>query len=258
MSRPVRHWPGGIPRTIQPHPNGNLTLDEIKDEVKGWLLYVQESWVPRSSEDDEEYELRQRRALVERWASPFSCIAMTSRRAIVSRKPTNPLSHISIHTQRLQVIQLRTSLFLHLGYQGPYLLVDEDGLQTGLLTVVNFKNSGSVQETLLVRPFNMREPYNWLMTLGKGIEEVSSRDGERRHQNQPIDMGLPILDILCQAKEANQLPTNLALCDREQWQEDLELYAPGYLALEAQGLGGEYDLSQLTEPDMVEGTRKRI
>jgi hypothetical protein len=71
-------------------------------------------------------------------------------------------------------------------------------------------------------------------------------------------MDLPILDILRQTKEANQLPTNMSLCDNQQWQEGVEMYAPGYLALEAEGHGGEYDLNPLTAPDMVEGTRKRI
>ncbi|OKP00020.1 hypothetical protein PENSUB_8218 [Penicillium subrubescens] len=67
------HWPGGIPREIKPHPETDLSQDELEEEVKGWLLFVQENWVPRDraniSDDDKEYELRQRRALVQNWAS---------------------------------------------------------------------------------------------------------------------------------------------------------------------------------------------
>lgn len=66
------HWPGGIPREIKHHPKANLSQDELREEVKGWLLFVQESWVPRdraNTNDDKEYELRQRRALVQKWAS---------------------------------------------------------------------------------------------------------------------------------------------------------------------------------------------
>ncbi|KAG2027748.1 hypothetical protein GB937_000190 [Aspergillus fischeri] len=65
-------WPGGIPSHIRPHHTADLSFDEIKEEVKGWLLFVKESWVSRAhagvaESEDEDYELRQRRALVDRW-----------------------------------------------------------------------------------------------------------------------------------------------------------------------------------------------
>ncbi|GFG15823.1 hypothetical protein IFM61392_09179 [Aspergillus lentulus] len=64
---------GGIPCSIKPHPEDDLSLDQMKEEVKGWLLFVQENWVRRSeadiAEDNGDYELRQRRKLVEQWAS---------------------------------------------------------------------------------------------------------------------------------------------------------------------------------------------
>lgn len=67
------HWPGGIPRELKPHPKADLSQDELREEIKGWLLFVQESWLPRDqaniSDNDKEYELRQRRALVQQWAS---------------------------------------------------------------------------------------------------------------------------------------------------------------------------------------------
>ncbi len=67
------YWPGGIPREIKHHSEADLSQGELREEVKGWLLFVQESWVPRdwanTSNDDKEYELRQRRALVQKWAS---------------------------------------------------------------------------------------------------------------------------------------------------------------------------------------------
>jgi hypothetical protein len=40
MSQKLRHWPGGIPPQIRPHHRGDLCTDEIKEEVKGWLLFV--------------------------------------------------------------------------------------------------------------------------------------------------------------------------------------------------------------------------
>jgi hypothetical protein len=76
--------------------------------------------------------------------------------------------------------------------------------------------------------------------------------------NKRLDMDLPIIDILCQAKDATQLPNSMVLCDREQWTSDVELYAPGYLALEAEGRGGEYPLTSLTVPASIESIKKQV
>lgn len=75
-------------------------------------------------------------------------------------------------------------------------------------------------------------------------------------QNNRLDIDLPIIDILYQAKAADQLPQTMDLSYREQWMEDVELYAPGYLALEAEGRAGEYSLHRLTDPESVDMTRK--
>jgi hypothetical protein len=80
----------------------------------------------------------------------------------------------------------------------------------------------------------------------------------RLMQNIRLDMDLPIIDILCQARAANQLPTTMNLYDREQWINDVELYAPGYLALEAEGRAGEYPLHRLIVPGSVERVRKQV
>lgn len=64
-------------------------------------------------------------------------------------------------------------------------------------------------------------------------------------------MDLPILDILCNAQAENQLVSDMVLCDRDQWKDDVELYAPGYLAVEAAGRGGEYDFNLLVSPDVI-------
>ncbi|EEA25416.1 hypothetical protein PMAA_065260 [Talaromyces marneffei ATCC 18224] len=48
----------------------------------------------------------------------------------------------------------------------------------------------------------------------------------------------------------------MAICYREQWTSDVELYVPGYLALEAEGRKGEYPLTLLTAP--IEGVKKQV
>lgn len=72
-----------------------------------------------------------------------------------------------------------------------------------------------------------------------------------------MDMGLPIVDILVSVAEPNgSLAPHTIYRDREQFEKDIEFYAPGYLAVEAAGKGGEYDLRRLTEPDDIPFDRK--
>lgn len=72
-------------------------------------------------------------------------------------------------------------------------------------------------------------------------------------------MDLPIHGILDHAKTSNQLNQEwMDLCDREDWREDIERYAPGYMVLEAAGNGADYDLSRLSVPLTIEGMKKRV
>jgi hypothetical protein len=58
-----------------------------------------------------------------------------------------------------------------------------------------------------------------------------------------MEMDGPILDILDTALDLSQVVD--MDCDRDQFAEDIELYAPGYLGLEAAGCAGEYDVARL-------------
>ncbi|KAJ6133721.1 hypothetical protein N7523_000043 [Penicillium sp. IBT 18751x] len=57
-------WPAGIPE-IHLHPT-DLPADELPEEAKGWLLFVKEEYQPVSTTEE---GLRQRRALIEKWAT---------------------------------------------------------------------------------------------------------------------------------------------------------------------------------------------
>lgn len=71
-----------------------------------------------------------------------------------------------------------------------------------------------------------------------------------------MDMDLPIHDILDHAKTSNQLNQEwMDLCDREDWREDIERYAPEYIVLEA---AADYDLGRLSVPLTIEGMKKRV
>jgi hypothetical protein len=78
----------------------------------------------------------------------------------------------------------RTGTILYLDH-GPYMLVDEDGLKTGRLALTVFADNGVVEDSLLIRPFNMQQPYLWFSTLGKGLDDVKHTEGGYRHQNPP-------------------------------------------------------------------------
>jgi hypothetical protein len=172
----------------------------------------------------------------------------------------------------LSIYLTHTGTVLYLGNEGPYLLVDELGLQSGRLTIVEYEVNGSVRDSVEIRPFNMKMPYLYAFVNWKGFDNIKHTRGACRHQNTPwvsldllpnrltyairLNMDRPVVDILCQAKDANQLPNSMILCDREQWTSDVELYAPGYLALEAEGHGGDYPLSRLTVPD--ENVKKQV
>ncbi|KAK9794212.1 putative HNH nuclease domain-containing protein [Seiridium cardinale] len=77
MADPAKYWPGGIPPHVQCH--GEPLEDDLAEEVKGWQLFLEpvltypkknkENSVPREpGNEDENFEVSQRRRLVEQWA----------------------------------------------------------------------------------------------------------------------------------------------------------------------------------------------
>ncbi|PKX89657.1 uncharacterized protein P174DRAFT_515710 [Aspergillus novofumigatus IBT 16806] len=279
MTRPVRHWPGGIARSIKRHPEDDLSLDQMKEE----------NWVRRSeAEDDGDYELRQRRKLVEQWASatqefrdsfhnraPIGLPGTESDSEVLGglRYPAEALERIN-DTQQPCDLRARWMKFVILLYgygmeithclqthympseavpnpattRGPFALVDEEGLRTGRLSLTAFRTNGDVEDSVLIRPFNMHKPYLQYGTLGKGLDDAKGAEGAFTPQNQSLNMDLPILDIL-----------EMVLGDRDQWKEDVERYTPGFLALEAIGRGAEYDLNLLTPGgDLGGGVKRRM
>ncbi|RHZ47427.1 uncharacterized protein CDV56_102568 [Aspergillus thermomutatus] len=344
------HWPGGIPSHIRPHHTADLSFDEIKEEVKGWLLFVKESWVPRAhagvpEDEDDDYELRQRRALVERWAAgaqefrdsfqeraPIGLPGTETRNfpsdpdeglryppealermfnpnqpghngGVISLAPVDAahpvnqarwgkflillyrydlesghcldndymfsVASLNLATTTtasyddfLPWLYLESALFsgiyltrggtvLYLGQLHNHLLVDEEGLRTGRLAIVDYDIDGTVKDLVLRRPFNMHQPYQNLFHNGQSISDVSQGLGGGNFHNQPLNMDLPILDILEHAEVANQLFDTTSLCNLEDWKGDVEVYSPGYLALEAAGRDLYYDLQNLVSPQEV-------
>lgn len=65
-----RHWLGGIPSTIRPHPEQQDSGFDFDIITQGFRRFICKNWKPRNNEDDAgfEYEDTQRRKLIEAWA----------------------------------------------------------------------------------------------------------------------------------------------------------------------------------------------
>ncbi|KAJ5501494.1 hypothetical protein N7453_006311 [Penicillium expansum] len=261
------HWPGGIPREIKRHAT-DVSRDEIEEQVKGWLLFVRESWLPRPSDldADKEYELRQRRALVQQWASasqefrdsyhnraisegnqfpsyprealervyafmpcePNHAICMAPvedplnkarwvKLAILFYRYDyeaghclpimNPIPNMAVPNPAtpnthsvpdfLPWYYLESACFgdIYLTKMGSvlyekntrhFMIVDEEGLKTARLTLVEFALNGDIRHSTLIRPFNMFPLSLDLFVNGRvGVLEAKERSGGRAYQNTP-------------------------------------------------------------------------
>ncbi|ETS79023.1 hypothetical protein PFICI_08876 [Pestalotiopsis fici W106-1] len=68
MADPAKYWPGGIPAHIRCH--GEPITERLDEECKGWQLFLEESAQAREpGNNDANFEVNQRRKLVDQWAS---------------------------------------------------------------------------------------------------------------------------------------------------------------------------------------------
>ncbi|KAK1141550.1 hypothetical protein N8T08_008963 [Aspergillus melleus] len=303
---------------------------KLVEEARGWLLFVRENWISRekagiSEDEDEDYELRQRRDLVERWASAeqsfrdsfhsrapprksatdypeaslhriedrrhqfgeFICLAKIdtpAKRArfikililtyqldgetmhpfIEANIPTmvqpNPASFPDPSTFSIDDFMMwafvETADFttMTMSRSGHVLFdsdmmghkfIDQNTIDTGRVSMVEFKTNGMVDQTAMRLPFNIFQAMIYIAGLGWGVERVEeSAAGGDESSNGPLDFDLPILDILESGFENDYLSFEGGV---ETWAQDIEKYAPGYLALEKEGKAAEYDIRNLVE-----------
>ncbi|KAF3011304.1 hypothetical protein E8E14_001029 [Neopestalotiopsis sp. 37M] len=82
MTDPARYWPGGVPSEVRFHPTP--VRGSLRNEIKGWQLFLKENAVGRGTgETDSTFEVRQRRKLMQRWAS----MSQSDRDAYQNRAP---------------------------------------------------------------------------------------------------------------------------------------------------------------------------
>ncbi|OOQ88774.1 hypothetical protein PEBR_11396 [Penicillium brasilianum] len=328
---PVRHWPGGIPPSIRIQPDGERSEDAEIEDSRGWLLFVKEEWRTRDDTgipaDDTEYELRQRRLLIERWASteqsfrdsyhsraPFpkspidypqhalDRITDTKQRAgqvyclapvtkdhprnytrwlkiqimlynldgeyghimypnddvvVAEQNPatarpdglhkTDFMSWKYLETADFQALTMtRFGMVRFLRGRWAQFVVDQEGLETGLLSLADFLPNGQIEIEMLRRPFNLIGVMRFMYGLGWNVSRLKFENtGGYDWANEPMEMDDPILDILETALDLSEMVDMDG--DRDQFAEDIELYAPGYLDMEAAGRAEAYEVAWLRD-----------
>ncbi|KAL4948938.1 hypothetical protein BDW69DRAFT_188795 [Aspergillus filifer] len=124
----------------------------------------------------------------------------------------------------------------------------EDDLDTGHITLVEFKPNGQIKRSFRRRACNMKPVHVAYCVQFKPLEEVvEDRVGGNAATNSDLEMSLPVIDILEGAKARGEFLFGFD-GDRDGWTEDIKTYAPGYLEMEAAGIEADYGHSRLIDP----------
>jgi hypothetical protein len=70
-------------------------------------------------------------------------------------------------------------------------------------------------------------------------------------------MALSVIDILEGARDRGEFLFGFD-GGRDEWAEDIKIYAPGYLAMEAEGNEADYDHARLIHPSGAYDIRQRM
>ncbi|CEL00768.1 hypothetical protein ASPCAL00364 [Aspergillus calidoustus] len=231
--------PPAFPISVQLHPDPTSPRNEILD---------QEEWV------EAEDSLAHRYSLMEKWATADQRFRDISN--YINPNPSTPPFGVE-HT--LPALFLRTADFRAMAmtqvgtvvfskeYDGIWYVLDAQSLQTGLMNVARFESNGSIRCATHRRPFNLTQITIFSIGNGWPLEEIIETGiGGWGFWNQPMDMDLPILDILQGVKDSGKFQY-AGWGDKELLAREIERAAPGYLELEAEGRAGEFELERLAE-----------
>ncbi|KAL3479704.1 hypothetical protein BJX99DRAFT_244642 [Aspergillus californicus] len=130
-----------------------------------------------------------------------------------------------------------------------WFVIDAPGLAMGCLAMVEFGCNGAVRVSTLRRPWNMGQTMTFEQVLGKYLDEIAeSGIGGPPQYNEPLDMDLPIVELLESTRLSNKF-LYPGYGSRDLWVRIIEQSAPGYLELEAQGRNVEFELDDLLVVD---------
>ncbi|KAJ5623527.1 hypothetical protein N7490_012132 [Penicillium lividum] len=196
-------WPAAIPG-IHLHPT-DLSRDELPEEAKGWLLFVKEEGQLVLTPED---GLRQRRALIEKWATasqefrehPFDGAGagnapryhipefLNLATPIALSDILSELYLASADFHALSMTRSGTVVFAD-GPDYTWYVIDEPGLTTGRITVAEFGSNGSVRDSTIRRAWNMGQIMSFGQNLGRRVVDLAmSAIGGPPQYNEPLDM----------------------------------------------------------------------
>ncbi|EED22599.1 conserved hypothetical protein [Talaromyces stipitatus ATCC 10500] len=126
-----------------------------------------------------------------------------------------------------------------------YTVIDQDNLYKGWVSVMTFKPDGSIGEYANLMPWNYSTIINYHYGLGWPFHELFDYENGRTFAapwfNEEINMDEPLLSIVDVLIQRNSL-IHLQL---EDWKDEIEIFAPGFLALESRGRASDFDLKDL-------------
>jgi hypothetical protein len=84
------------------------------------------------------------------------------------------------------ILMTRSGTVIYRHHERYFMIVDEEGLNSGRFAVVEFNSDGTIKDSVFLRPFNMYHFANDLFLLGRaGVQEIRERPGGQGYQNRP-------------------------------------------------------------------------
>ncbi|GLA42691.1 hypothetical protein AnigIFM63309_011238 [Aspergillus niger] len=113
--------------------------------------------------------------------------------------------------------------------------------------------NGQVKDHTRLRPWHAGEIMLYHNVQGWPLAEMIDWSMRARFlpRNNPLNLDQPLVDIIDSAQQKREI--DIQGFTRELLAAQLEVFAPGYLALENQGLEVQYDLANLMTGDDIRG-----
>ncbi|PYH78039.1 hypothetical protein BO82DRAFT_435301 [Aspergillus uvarum CBS 121591] len=139
-----------------------------------------------------------------------------------------------------------TVVFPNLSCQAFYIL-DDQSCYDGRLLLLHFAPNGQVAHQARMLPWNLGPLTSFRYSLWHSWAELME-DSPYTHPrwNRPIDMHLPLLDIMASLTAREDLE-QFNDASQEEWAEEFERFAPEFLAYERQNREREYSWDRLAE-----------
>ncbi|KAJ5907349.1 hypothetical protein N7495_000031 [Penicillium taxi] len=125
-----------------------------------------------------------------------------------------------------------------------YVVIDNQTYQDGCLLLLNFAINGQVAHQARMLPYRLGRLKSIRHGLGHLWSELFDMPDVNPRWNQPIDLQPPLLEILATISQRGDLE-HLNDYTLAEWTEELEWFAPEYLAYEREGRVAEYSWDQL-------------